>query len=331
MSKEQILAILREAGDAFVSGERISSQLGISRAAVCKQVKALRLAGYQIESVTNRGYHLSGGPDCLSREAILSALGDHPWKDQIDFRDTITSTNTVLKQLAAEGAPDGSVIVAGEQTQGRGRLGRDFVSPKDSGIYLSVLLRPRCTPQELFPVTSLAAIAVSDAAESAAGVPVSIKWPNDLIANGRKLGGILTEISVEWETASVDYLIIGIGINCTQKEEDFPSELRSTATSLAMAGAKQVDRSRLAAAMIQNLSKLDISRMASEPHWLEIYRSRCVTLGKPVRVLQAGRERFGTAIDMDDSFGLIVRFADGSTETVSSGEVSVRGMYGYLE
>lgn len=263
------------------------------------------------------------------KNMILSHLpGTFPW--QVHWFDTIDSTNTQAKEMARSGAPHGTVLIAGHQTQGRGRMGRSFSSPKDMGIYLSVILRPDCAAEQLMHLTCAAAVAMCDATENSAGIRPGIKWINDLVVNKKKLGGILTELSIAPGSDRVDYAVIGIGINCGQTPEDFPEEIRSIATSLLQITGKVPDRSALAAAMIHALMDMDSKLLQQQDAIMDSYRKNCITLGKEVVVLRGDEKRYGTALDVDYCGGLLVQFTDGSQESVNSGEVSVRGMYGYI-
>ena len=239
----------------------------------------------------------------------------------------IDSTNTRLKRMALEGAEHGSVVMARSQNAGRGRMGRTFLSPEGKGLYLSLLLRPNLPAEKLMRCTGMAAVAACRALERACGVRPAIKWTNDLVLNGRKLCGILAETVISGtETA----LVIGVGINLTNTEEDFGAELRRVATSLALEG-HAVDTACLAAALIRELKVLADALGGDVTPWVEEYRSRCVNLGKEAQLLWTeGRERV-VALDVDDSFGLIVQRGDGTLYTVCSGEVSVRGMYSYID
>lgn len=263
-------------------------------------------------------------------QRILDGLSPaHPWRERVRYYDTISSTNDVLKEMAAQGAPHGTVLIAGQQTGGRGRLGRTFLSPADVGIYMSVLLRPNCAPDQLMHLTCAAALATCKAMEDAAGIHPGIKWTNDIVCSGRKLSGILTELGFG-ASQTVDYAVIGIGINCCQSVEDFPEEIRSFAGSLEMVSGKAVDRAVVAAAMINAFEKMDRKLLSDRESILRDYRANCITLGQYVSVVRGDSVRHGTALDVDAEGGLIVAFDDGVTQTVSSGEVSVRGLYHYV-
>ena len=253
-----------------------------------------------------------------------------PWQDSLLWFDSIDSTNTRAKELAAQGAPHGTVLIADHQAGGRGRRGRSFHSPAGTGIYMSVILRPNCEPQKLMHLTCAAAVAMCDAVEEACGIRPGIKWTNDLICGSRKLAGILTELGLS-AAGTVDYAIIGIGINCCQEEADFPEEIRSIAGSLRSVTGKEIPREQVTAAMLDALYRMDRELLTNREEILNRYRRDCVTLGKEVSVIKAdGVIRHGMALDIDSEGALIVRFSDGSTEPVNSGEVSIRGMYGYV-
>lgn len=254
---------------------------------------------------------------------------EYPWADHISCFDTLDSTNDRLKALARQGAPEGTAIFADRQTGGHGRRSRSFHSPAGMGVYLSLLLRPDCEPRDLLHLTCAVAVAMADAVEAAAGFRPGIKWTNDLVFGKRKLGGILTELGLS-PRGQLDYAILGIGINCCQESQDFPPELQSMAGSLAMAAEKPIDRAQLAAAMLSSLHHMNGRLLTGQAEMLAQYRRDCVTLGKDISLLRGDAVRHGQALDVDNAGALVVRYEDGSLEHVSSGEVSVRGMYGYL-
>ena len=263
------------------------------------------------------------------KEKILQILPTEcPWRDTLYWYDAIDSTNTRAKQLAREGAPHGTVLVAGHQTGGRGRMGRSFLSPEGLGVYLSVILRPHCAPAQLMHLTCAAGVAMMEAVEAVSGVRPQVKWINDLVVGNKKLGGILTEMSVD--KGLVEYAVIGIGINCLQKEEDFPPEIVNLATSLALASGKAIPPEALIAAMVEALQKMDTILFSEKAQLMADYKANCITLGKEIQVIKGDGIRPGKAYDLDEDGGLWVEFPDGSRECVSSGEVSVRGMYGYV-
>ena len=259
---------------------------------------------------------------------IFDHLGDCPWHLQV--YSEVGSTNTLLKQMAAEGAAAGTVLIADRQTAGRGRLGRSFLSPGGVGVYLSALIRPNCAPTALMHLTCAVAVAMCDAVENAFGFRPGIKWTNDLVVGSKKLGGILTELGLDPKTGMVDHAILGIGINCGQTESDFDESIRSMATSVRMVTGQNASRERLIAEMLKALEAMDKALLSSPAAILERYRADCITLGQDVSILRGDEVRHGRALDIDAEGGLIVRYDSGETGTVTSGEVSVRGLYGYI-
>ena len=329
MTKHDVLALLRSQ-DGPLSGQAIAEALHISRTAVWKAVGTLQREGYRIDSLPRRGYVLVQSTDRLSAHEIQNHLEGHPWAQTVTALDSVDSTNNAAKQLAAAGAPAGTCILAEQQTGGRGRMGRSFASPPGMGIYLSVILRPDAKPEQLMHLSACAAEAFAEAIESETGLAVGVKWVNDLIAGGKKLCGILTELSVEMESGRAEYAVIGIGVNCCQRAQDFPPELAEIAASVAMQTGNAPDRNALAAALIRAASDLSETLISGQADWIARYRARCVTLGKPVRVLWPDGAREAVAVGLSDTAALQVEYPDGSRAWVSSGEVSVRGLYGYI-
>ena len=263
------------------------------------------------------------------KEKILSHLPTEcPWRDTLYWYPVTDSTNTRAKQLAKEGAPEGTVLIAGNQTAGRGRMGRTFQSPDGQGVYLSVILRPDCLPAELMHLTCAAGAAMVQAVEAACAITPQIKWINDLVVGQKKLGGILTEMSLA--DGKVDYAVVGIGINCLQRAGDFPAEIADMATSLSIVCGKTVPPERLAAAMVEALWQMAGTLLTEKTQWMSRYKANCLTLGKEIQVIRGDTVLFGKALDMDENGGLLVQYTDGTTQVVASGEVSVRGMYGYV-
>ena len=264
------------------------------------------------------------------RETILSCLPkDFPWRDRFLWLPSTDSTNDQLRKLARQGAPEGTILLAGHQTGGHGRRGRSFHSPADVGIYMSILLRPNCAPTDLMHLTCATAVAMCDAVEKSAGFRPGIKWTNDLVFGKRKLGGILTELGFT-PGGGLGYAIIGVGINCSQQRSDFPEDIRSIAGSLSSVTGSAVDRSRVAAAMMEAFHKMSGNLLSQKESMLAQYRADCITLGQEISLVRGEEIRHGKALDVDDSGALIVAFPEGTVEAVNSGEVSVRGMYGYL-
>lgn len=264
----------------------------------------------------------------MIKEILPQIAAECPWRDTLHWYDTIDSTNTRAKELAKDGAPHGTVIVAGSQTCGRGRMGRSFSSPEGMGVYLSVILRPNCTADRLMHLTCAAGVAAISAVEKVCGICPDIKWANDLILGGKKLGGILTELG--FSGSRVDYAIIGIGINCRQRAWDFPPEIQDIATSLLEQTGIAINPAHLAAALTESLYQLDQQLIAGKAQLMDTYRQHCTTLGKEIFVLQGDEQMGATALDLDADGGLIVRFTDGTEKTVNFGEVSIRGICRYM-
>lgn len=251
-------------------------------------------------------------------------------KEILHFTE-LDSTNTYLKRAALCGAADGTTVIADYQTAGRGRMERRFQSPAGKGIYLSVLLQPEVPPERLPSVTALAGVAVCNAVEQVCGVRPGLKWPNDPVLGTRKVCGILTEMVMdEWERPNV---ILGIGVNVSQTAEDFTPEVAEIATSLQMETGQTLSRTVLIAALIREVDFLYAALLRGDlTVYLEAYRRDCVNLGKTVQLIAPdGSRETAMAMDVDEAFGLVVRTEEGVEKTVRSGEVSVRGLYGYVE
>lgn len=330
MTRDRVLSLLKESGDRFCSGAKMSQDLGLSRAAIWKAVEALRQEGYNISSVPNRGYRLEFSPDRLSVGELSGSLADLTFGQNIIWLDNIDSTNNYAKKLADEGAPHGTVVLTEYQTGGRGRLGKTFSSPAGKGLYLSVLLRPDLPPMDVVNLTAWTAVAVCNAIENVVGERPGIKWTNDLILHNKKLCGILTEMGLEAESGQLQYVVVGIGINISQTENDFGDELIPIATSLELALGRKVRRADLAVSVIRQLDRMMQDFPEKKDEYLSLYRSDCVTTGHEVRLIQKAESRTAFAEGIDDDFALLVRWPDGTHETITAGDVSVRGLLGYI-
>lgn len=328
MAKRDVLRILREQYEP-ISGQKIAQMLSISREAVWASVQKLRRDGYAIV-VKPKGYLLLKPTAPLSAKAIQSNMQGHPWQDRLTVLKLVDSTNDYAKRLAAEGAPEGTAVLAEAQQNGHGRRGRSFDSPAGHGIYLSVILRPQEKPTALLHLTAAVAEAVAEAVEAQTGLQVDIKWVNDLVAGEKKLGGILSEMSADFKAEQTNYIVVGIGLNCCQSAGAFPPELAQMATSIAAQTGVQPDRNALVAEILIALSRLRDTLMTERSDWIQRYASRCITIGKQVRVLRAGKARKAVALGINESAALAVEYSDGTREWISSGEVSVRGLYGYI-
>lgn len=322
--KEQILLLLSNT-EEFVSGEELSERFQVSRTAVWKNINALREAGYEIESVTNRGYRLISRPDLITEEELHSTLHTGFTAKKIYFLPCVDSTNKEAKRQALVNAPNGSLFIAEEQQSGKGRLGRNWSSPAGTGLWFTLLLRPQSIPQQVTLLTLLAGLAVSKAIRAQTGCDAKIKWPNDVVIGSKKVCGILTEMAAEMER--INYVIIGIGINVNQKE--FPEELRVKATSLLLESGKPFRRTALLQEVLTNFETLLSQLKSSGPDaLLEDYKKQCISLNRTVGFTRNGQPATGTAIDISREGELIVRCENGETVPVFSGEVTVQGIYG---
>lgn len=328
MSREKVYAALAAQTGEYLSGEELSRQIGISRAAVWKAVESLRKQGCIIEARTGRGYCLLKIEDRLGQREIAACLG----RPRANWQTVgeVDSTNSLCKRLAMDGAADGTAVIADCQSAGRGRCGRSFQSPAGQGVYFSILWRPELTPQGCMNLPVLGAVAACRAIEEVTGTRPEIKWPNDMVLHGKKLGGILTEMSLESESGLVEYVVLGIGINVHQKQKDFEGEVAEMASSLDTELGVTVSRPQLAAALLRQMDLLRSEALVHPERWLEEYRRDCLTLGKEVQILRGETRIQATAVDVDDEYGLVIRMADGTERTVRAGEVSVRGLYGYV-
>ena len=330
MSRERVLALLRERPGDFLSGEAMSKTLGISRAGVWKAIEGLRQEGYTIASAPNRGYCLQYAPDRLRVGELFGLLSDAKIGSQLRCLDVIDSTNTECKRQAMDGAPEGLVVTSEEQTGGRGRRGRGFQSPRGKGLYLSALFRPNMDPARVSDFTAWVAVAVCDGIEACCNVRPQIKWTNDIVLGGKKLVGILTELSLEGETNALDYMVAGIGINVNQAPEDFSKEIRDMATSLSQVLGRTVRRAELAAQIILALDRMYAAYPEGRADYLAKYRADCITTGHQVQLITPTARRQAFALEINDDFNLVVELYNGKKETICAGEVSVRGMYGYV-
>ena len=319
--KERLLPLLQTCSGNFLSGEDAAKLLGVSRNAVWKAVSALKKEGYNIEAVTNRGYRLKDCGDILSPAENEKNLTTLKGKLDIEVKETVTSTNALLKEKAALGAPEGTVLIALSQTAGRGRFTRKFFSPADSGIYMSILLRPRIPAESATLITTAAAVAVAEAAEKISGRKTGIKWVNDVLIDGKKICGILTEASLNIESGELDYAIPGIGLNIYEPENGFPDEIKNIAGAI-LEERGSGNKSRLAAAVLESFFKY--YKDISERTYLNSYRERCIVLGKQINVLSSDGTRPATALDIDENCRLRVKYSDGKEEVLSSGEVSIK-------
>ena len=320
--KDKILEILEQNRGTQVSGESIAGQLSVSRSAVWKAINDLRREGVSVNSVRSGGYTLPEEDDSLWVQGICALLGESGYS--VHTAAEVTSTNTVLKELAHQGAPDGYVLAAKRQTAGKGRLGRSFYSPEGTGLYMSIILRPKMNAQDALFVTAAAAVAVCRAIEECCpdGETPMIKWVNDICVGGKKVCGILTEAAVDFESGGLEYAVLGMGVNISEPDGGFPEDVRGVAGSLFGSRRCENMRNRLAAAILRNLRQLPQDHMS--PEILEEYRRRSLLTGKHAYVHRGDEVRPCLVLGVDDRARLIVKYDDGSEQILSSGEVSVR-------
>jgi BirA family biotin operon repressor/biotin-[acetyl-CoA-carboxylase] ligase len=318
-----ILRLFREAGCGFVSGELISRELKVSRTAVWKHINGLREAGYKIEAIPSRGYHLLSSPDILSLDEVQGTLNTTRIGRQLVCLAETASTNADAFRLAESGAEEGTVVIADAQSGGKGRRGRVWSSPAGVNLYCSVVLRPEILPHEAPQLTFLSAVAVARAIELTTALQPEIKWPNDLLIKGRKVAGLLNEMSAE--TDRVNFVILGIGVNLNMIQAQFPTDLRTPATSLFLEQGGLVNRVQFAAAMLSELDRLytDFLRQGFGPVRDE-WQQRCNANGREVIVSEAEVETVrGMFHGIDGDGAMLVRFSDGTVERILSGDVRV--------
>lgn len=328
--KSDILFLLRDSRD-YVSGQQLCTQFGVSRTAVWKAINQLKEEGYEIEAVSRKGYRLLESPDILSRSEIVSRLKTEWMGREVYYFDETSSTNIDAKRFAEEGAPHGAVVVADMQKSGRGRRGKTWESPSGSAIYMTILLKPDFPPEKAPMLTLVMALSVADAITEMTGLESGIKWPNDIVVNGKKVCGILTEMNVEPDF--IQYVVIGVGINVNNgSAEEFPEEIRQTATSLKIESGVQVSRAALVSHVLAQFEKnydtfvrtLDFSVLMND------YDKHLLNLNREVKVLDPKGEYTGIARGINRTGELIVETGDGRLVEVYAGEVSVRGLYGYV-
>lgn len=325
--KEEILRLLRSA-DGYISGQELCNRFGVSRTAVWKAINQLKEAGYEIEAQQNKGYRLMAAPDLMTEAEIKSLMHTEWVAKEVLYFDTIDSTNTKAQELAEKGYPSGTLVVADKQESGKGRRGRSWVSPSGTGIFMTLMIKPDINPNNASMLTLVAALAVAKAITSVTGEEALIKWPNDIVVNGKKVCGILTEMNAQFDY--INHIVVGIGINV--HNESFPEEISQMASSLMIeAGGKRFHRAQIIAETMSYfeqyyetfLKTQDLSALVRE------YDELLVNRNKSVRVLDPKEPFDGKAMGITPKGELIVDTWE-SRKLVSSGEVSVRGIYGYV-
>jgi BirA family biotin operon repressor/biotin-[acetyl-CoA-carboxylase] ligase len=319
----EILKALRAPDRDWVSGSDLSRTLGVTRAAIWGRIQELRAVGYEIEASPHQGYRLTAAPDALHADDLMARLPEVRviGRDIRVFKET-ASTNDTIEKLARDGVGEGVVVFAESQSRGRGRLGRSWSSPPGKGLWFSVLLRPSLRPLETTRLTVAAATAIRRAIRTSTGLETDIKWPNDLLIKGRKVAGILTELSAE--TDRVRYVVLGVGIDVNQTASDFTGELSKVAGSLRLAGGQRVDRAALAAEVLRELDR-DYFRVCNGQFQAvaEEWESGCSTLGRTVRIRIGGRQVVGRAESLDPDGALLVRTEHGHLECITGGDLTL--------
>ena len=318
--REIILSLFSQTPDGFVSGERISTELGISRTAVWKHVGNLRQAGYVIEAIPSRGYQLLQAPDILMPESIQAGLDSQRVGSLVRCFDETDSTNSQACRLGDEGGEDGLVVIADRQSSGKGRMGRQWESPGGVNLYASILLRPAILPFEAPKLTFLSAVAVCRAITNCTGLRPTVKWPNDILLNGAKVAGLLNEMSSE--TDQVHYVVLGIGVNLNMRDDQFPADLRYPATSLAIAAGQTVSRLDFTRSLLQEIDTLyQIYLEQGSAPIMSAWTDLCDLTGKPVQVDCNEVQIEGTMTGLAEDGALLVQTKTGKIESIYAGDV----------
>ncbi|SET81103.1 BirA family transcriptional regulator, biotin operon repressor / biotin-[acetyl-CoA-carboxylase] ligase [Natronincola peptidivorans] len=325
--KEKVLKELYEKRGEYVSGEDLKEKFKVSRTAIWKHMNSLKKEGYMIETTQKKGYKLIESDGKLIPEALKNDLSTKEIGSRIIYFDTIDSTNNYSKRIAKD-TPHGTIIISEEQSGGRGRLGRNWISPKGEGIWMSILLKPEIPPTEGMKMTQIAAAAACQAIRDVTALEAYIKWPNDIVVHGKKVCGILTEMAGELN--QIDYLIVGIGINANNLS--FPKEFKDVATSLAIEKGEKVDRKTLILDLLSKFEALYCHYIMEGKldETLSIIRNYSAVLGKSVRIIKGNQECYAIVEEINDEGCLKVRYEDGEEELLISGEVSIRGKEGYI-
>lgn len=320
MMDDEILHLLREDASGFISGEEISRRLHVSRTAIWKRIRHLRSLGYEIEASTRSGYRLTQSPDILSPSEIKPFLKTKWLGKTIHYFHTLDSTNSRAYELATRGAEEGEVVIAESQTKGKGRLGRNWYSPPHLNLYLSVILRPPLPPQKAPLITLMAAVATAEAIRHYSGLRPLIKWPNDLLLNGRKMAGLLNEI--QSETDRIHFVILGIGVNLNIDSKTFPKEIGSMATSLKEETGGKVSRKAFLASLLKELEKWYALFLKEDGAViLKSWRTWAQIKGRHIKMTSFGETIEGMAIDVDSEGALIIETRHGERKKVVAGDV----------
>lgn len=322
--KDKVLELLQSSSEA-VSGEGMAQTLGVTRSSVWKAIRRLRESGYEIEAATNRGYLLRSESDAMTAETVKRQLGEAASRLAIDVRDSVSSTNTVLKEIAEKGGLEGMVVLSEQQSAGKGRLGRSFCSPRGTGLYLSILLRPKFPAEQSLFITTAAAVAVAQAVEALTGERALIKWVNDVYLRGKKICGILTEASLDFEGGGLHYAVLGIGVNIQEPPGGFSKDLQDIVGVLFPQGCPKGVRAKLAGEILRRF--LGFYDCLEKKAFMQEYRQRSLLTGMEI-TFSLGQEQYeGKVEGIDDQARLMVRLPDGRTRLFSAGEVNIKKDY----
>ncbi|MPM14211.1 Bifunctional ligase/repressor BirA [bioreactor metagenome] len=322
--KDKTLSVLENNKGNYISGADLAKELSVSRNAIWKAIKSLQNEGYNICAVTNKGYCLSSDTNILSSQSISKYLNKDDSPFSVNVYKTINSTNAAIKELAINGEKEGTVIISEEQTEGRGRFGRKFYSPKGTGIYMSILLRPQMHASKAFLITAATAVAVAEAIEAVSNKEAKIKWVNDIYCNNKKVCGILTEAFFDFESGITDYAVLGIGINVIIPKEGFAEEIKDIASGIFEdeISASTDIRSKLIAEVLEGF--WNYYKHIEDKSFLESYKSRSLLINKEVNILSSKSSDKATVLEIDDECRLKVKMEDGTIKLLSSGEVSIK-------
>ncbi|MBN3547870.1 biotin--[acetyl-CoA-carboxylase] ligase [Fictibacillus barbaricus] len=320
--KEALLHMLTENEGQFVSGQEISNKLNCSRTAIWKHISELRNNGYSIEAVQKRGYRLITSPDLVTAEEVSLYTGKGSFGKKIVYQPSVKSTQEIAYSLARDGAPEGSIVLADEQTGGRGRLGRAWQSPAGTGIWMSLILRPEIPLQKAPQLTLLIAVAASKAIEKVTGLEAAIKWPNDLLINGKKTAGILTELQAEAD--SIHSVIVGIGMNVNQESKHFSEEIAQIATSLAIEGGKTYKRAEVIGYLLQEIESLYHQYLQNGFGVIKLlWEARAFSLGKRITARSVTGSITGYAKGITDEGVLLLEDDTGRVHSIYSADIEI--------
>jgi BirA family biotin operon repressor/biotin-[acetyl-CoA-carboxylase] ligase len=320
MYKEKILNLLRSSSSGFISGEELARTCGISRTMVWKHIKSLEREGFGIEAVPSRGYKITTMPDILRQSDIKTGLKTTVIGKKIQFLSEVASTNTLAMEMAADGTPEGTVVIAETQTNGKGRLGRTWISPKGN-LYLSVVLRPNIPIHKAPLITLTGAVAVASAIRTTCGLEAGIKWPNDILISGKKVSGLLTEMSAEQDR--IRHIVLGIGVDVNMEMGELPPEVRRLTTTLAAEAGAKINRTALLQQVLRDLERWYQKFLNNHADVLEEWKKLNMTVGNRITVSGAGEDLDGLAQGVDSDGRLIVRLDDGAVRTVAAGDVTI--------